>query len=177
METTSTSKPSQASVSAETSRRPSGVSTQATSRNRRSSRCLHEIQVQPRPTERSLSQHQLLLLTPFGAPLPMGSLSAAESAPKVPSSLSHGLSANPESVSFVPLTRSEPTTQRGSLSAPKLGAIRQPKVVGSLLSVEMTRSTSMPAFTRREVEANVAKDADLGLSRGDPFVWMDDHSR
>ncbi|KAJ9107617.1 hypothetical protein QFC21_001076 [Naganishia friedmannii] len=41
----------------------------------------------------------------------------------------------------------------------------------------MSRSTSMPAFTSREVEANAAKDADLGLSRGDSFVWMDDNSR
>ncbi|KAJ9112573.1 hypothetical protein QFC19_000590 [Naganishia cerealis] len=54
--------------------------------------------------------------------------------------------------------------------------IPQSKVAGTLLSMEMARSTSMPSLTQREIDANSAKDADLGLSRGDSFIWMDDNS-
>lgn len=177
IEKTSTAKQPYASVSAETSRRPSAVDARANSRNRRSSRALHEIPVQARPTQRSLSQHQLLLLTPFGSSLPLVSPSATSLTCTTSSTVGHGFPTRPESVGCVPLTRNGQSTNGEPPAGSKLESVRQPKLAGSLLSVGMAKSTSMPAFTQRETEANAAKDADLGLSRGDSFIWMDDSSR
>ncbi|KAJ9123139.1 hypothetical protein QFC22_001332 [Naganishia vaughanmartiniae] len=176
VEMTSSPTPLYASISAETSRRPSSVNPQANSRDRRSSRCLHQIKVQPRVDQRSLSQRQLLLLTPFGASLPLGSPSSVDAPPSAAGTFNHDIPANPGSVRSIPSTQSGRATHSESSFAPKSRGVPQPKVAGSLLSVNMARSTSLPAFTDREIEANAAKDADLGLSRGDTFVWMDDSS-
>jgi hypothetical protein len=148
-------------------------------RSRRTSRCLHEIQVQPRVTQRTLSQHQLLLLTPFGGTTPLMTPTTSST----PLRRSGDLSSD----NFgVPATKSYSSQQHdrndgpGQLSLPS-GSVSQsplsPKTEAMLLSVDMARASSMPTFTARENQASKEKDQALGINRGgETFVWLDDES-
>lgn len=131
-------------------------------RNRRSSRCLHEIQVQPRVAKRKLSRHQLMILTPFGTSLPLACSTAASktSGP-----------ATPFPGSQQPYGGALSSSER-STALPQ--TLSKPDVV--LLSADMARSTSMPTFTAREDEASKAKDDALAIKRGEAFIWLDDPS-
>lgn len=135
-------------------------------RNRRSSRCLHEIQVQPRVAQRKLSRHQLLILTPFGTTLPLACSTAASktSGPATPFPGSQ--------IQAAAMASSERSAAPTPNDTPSVS--HKPDVV--LLSADMARSTSMPTFTVREDEASKAKDDALAISRGEAFIWLDDSS-
>ncbi|GHJ86218.1 hypothetical protein NliqN6_2620 [Naganishia liquefaciens] len=135
-------------------------------RNRHSSRCLHEIQVQPRAAQRKLSRHQLLILTPFGTTLPLGGAPTANKT-SCPAVLLPGSQTRSEAMVF---PKQSALTSRNDI--PPISA--QPDAV--LLSADMARSTSMPTFTVREDEASKAKDDALAITRGEALIWLDDSS-
>lgn len=148
-------------------------------RSRRTSRCLHEIQVKPGVTQRTLSQHQLLLLTPFGGTTPLMTPTTSSTPLRRSGDLSSGNFA-------VPATKSHPSQQHdrnggpGQFSLPSElvpQSSLSPKTEGMLLSVDMARASSMPTFTARENQASKEKDEALGINRGgETFVWLDDES-
>lgn len=164
-------------VSTDTSRRPSialAASKPTPGRGRRTSRCLHEIQVQPRVPQRTLSQHQLLLLTPFGGSTPMMSPTVAANMSRKSGDLASGLFVVPA----VPVMDSHPHTNQGqALLSPKV--VSQPlsssRMNRRLSSVDMSRASSMPTFTVRETQASNEKDDALGINRGgETYVWLDE---
>lgn len=167
-QSTSSQLPTAKAASAETPRRSTpGIHTASKDgRNRRSSRCLHEIQVQPRVAQRTLSQHQLLLLTPFGTTLPLTSSATSNNVPRptiaLPGSQLPGKASKPAA-------RTSSLLPNGTPSSPS-----KPDIL--LSAMDMARSTSMPTFTAREDEASKEKDDALGITRGEAFIWLDDAS-
>lgn len=167
------------SGSSDTSRRSSTAAGLAVPKppTRRMSRCLHEIQVQPRVPQRTLSQHQLLLLTPFGSSTPLITPSASRRPSCKSSELSSGLLSTSANSSSPSQLSDGPERQGTSLSSRPAPLPSSPsKSEGLLLSVDMARSASMPTFTARENQASKAKDAALGINRGESYVWLDDES-
>ncbi|KAL7419853.1 hypothetical protein Q5752_005769 [Cryptotrichosporon argae] len=150
---------------------------------------VHEIQ-----PPRRLSNHQVLLLTPFGAPIPLpdrrGSAASIGSSSMVRESSTM--------VRDVPVSRSRQNSlaslagARRSPRSQPLATINSGSTHGSdddddedeeddttdahiaILpsTVPMTRSNSVPVLSLAEVALLRARDAELGISRGQEFAWV-----
>lgn len=112
------------------------------SRTRRSSSLVHEIQ----PPARRLSSHQMLLLTPFGGPIPSGAMAATG----MDMSMSRGRSSMGDASGRIPSLPWLPATRTAS---------------GSVMLPVSTESTATGGFTMTSSPSSQGESSATGLSR------------